>query len=40
MFNWVLYAAVLYCLFSPPKWDIAILWKERQEKWPKEWKQK
>ena len=30
MIEYVLGAVVLYLIFSPPKWDPAILWKEMQ----------
>ncbi len=34
--NWWLGLTVLYMLLCPPKWDIAIWWKERQERRRKE----
>lgn len=29
----LLLIAVLYCVFAPPRWDLAIRWKEANMRW-------
>jgi len=35
--TWLLWAAVIYCVVSPPRYDPAIRWKEYQRTGSWEW---
>jgi hypothetical protein len=40
MLDYLLIGAVLYCIFSPPRWDLAIRWKEYNIEWARRLEEK